>query len=726
MAEPLSTLSPSKQNARSPIKDTFSYESYSFTTESTLATKMTGRPASSSTEEDFHDSISSAPTSPSAASTYHVPESTTSSSRSHSPGKPSEEALSPTKSATNQIEEDYTQPNGIAQEEAIEDSVIHYDMSNGTSEPSGGRPEDETMNEIGTPSVNGDTKHSPKQEPESGEETEITLSIDDTIGDLSTFSAVANADMTRFANLRGSISPAKPDGAGDWSPSKQLRTSVVDTPSTVRRPPYQLVSRRSTDAQERDVDATPRRAYTMEAPTDLLNFTGQTNIIIPPPSAPRTTRRSPSGRGAFPIRVQPSPTVHRSQASLDREKGRGPTSPDRHSYVPATPAERKSHLGDLLDFDLEPMATPRSIPTVTPRELEALRSDMQSQISGLSATLSGKEAEVLALKRSITDAEVRCGNTSEELRNERSNREALDQEKSEWERRGREMENVLREVRQEIMIGEREREKLRKQGEDAERRAEEQEVKILELNTMLDSSRRQNSTSPLREGDAASSVAGAAGEIDAAVKDATERVARELHTLYKGKHETKVDALKKSYAARWEKQVRELQENLKSARDDMVKLQTERDATMSGVVPGQALMEEWLREKEELRADKQMLHARVKGLEEETHTMRARNEDLLRDLDRERAEKGELVSQVDLFLAIEADSPAPVEEKPVELSSPSKELRTSGGEKRQRPMSMLKAPSKFTGIPGPGKVPVGRGIPRGGIMEGIARMGAGR
>jgi hypothetical protein len=77
------------------------------------------------------------------------------------------------------------------------------------------------------------------------------------------------------------------------------------------------------------------------------------------------------------------------------------------------------------------MATPRSIPSVTPRELETLRSDMQSQISALSATLSGKEAEVMALKRAITDAEVRCGNSLEELRNEKSARETMEQERAE-------------------------------------------------------------------------------------------------------------------------------------------------------------------------------------------------------------------------------------------------------------------------------------------------------
>lgn len=722
MAEPLSALSLSKQNAKSsPIKlerQKVSYEAYYSTTYSKMESNISQRPPSSSEEEDFHDSISSAPTSPTTGSNYQTPQiiPPTSPRKSRSP----ERAISPRKmpvEPTIRFNEGLTQVIGETQNGTadMEDSVIHHDVRDDTltSVPESGQ------------------SYAATEDLAEQDETEITLHLDETVGDLSTFSAVPNADMTRFANLKGN-SPTKTGGAGDWSPSKQLRTSVMETPNTVRRP-LQLVSRRSNGSQD-DFDMTPRRRFTVDdSPTDLLNFTGQSNVVIPPPgSAPRTARRSPSGRGAFPIRVNPSAT-HRSQASVDRERSRGPPSPQKHTFVPATPADRRgaNHLGDLLDIDLEPMATPRSIPSVTPRELETLRSDMQSQISSLSATLSGKEAEVMALKRAITDAEVRCGNSLEELRNERSARESMEQEKAEWERRGREMENVLREVRQEIMIGEREREKLRKQGDDAEKRAEEQEVKILELQTMLESSRRQNSVSPSKE---AGSLAptGLAAEIDSAVKDATERVARELHSLYKSKHETKVEALKKSYAARWEKQVRELQENLKSAKDEIVKMQTERDATMSGVVPGQAQMLEGLqREKEEMQAEKSMLHARIKGLEEESSTMRAENEDLRQNLDKERAEKGELVAQVDLFLSIEADMGSKAstasEEKPTEAPSPSKELRTSLSGGRPRPISMLKPPGKFTGtgIPGPGKTPIGRGIPRGGIMEGIARMGAG-
>ena len=751
MAEPLSQLSPSKQNIKtSPHKiETRKAPNEYDPNEVKPAVKMSTNSThpSSSEDDEFHDTLSNAPSSPMVSSPHRGLGMTNSSS----PGKMQSPRknwalegvrLSPTKSQSplkeptlRFNEEDAIGIGHIEQNLEMEDSVLHHDIAN----------ESETTIYLDGNGIGG-------AQAEAVEESEITLSLDDTMGDLSTFSAVTNADMTRFANLR--TSPVKSYGGVDWSPSKQLRNSVSGTPGTIKRPLH-LVSERNNDAED-DADATPRRPYSLDSPTDLLNFTGQSNIIIPPPgSAPRTSRRSPSGRGAFPIRVNPSPT-HRSQASIDRERSRGTVSPTRQSYFPpsvlATPADerrRPNNLADLLDIDLEPMATPRSIPTVTPRELETLRSEMQSQISGLSATLSGKEAEVLALKRAITDAEVRVGNTSEELRNERSAREGLEEERTEWERHRREMENVLREARQNIMICERDSEKTRKQGEDAEKRAEkraeEQEVRILELEAMLESSRKQNNSSPTRNGGDAR-TAGLSSEIDAAVKDATERVARELHSLYKGKHETKVEALKKSYAARWEKQARELQESLRSAKDEIVKMQTDKDATMSGIVPGQAQkIDDLAKEKDAVAAERQMLRARVAGLEEETAAMRSDNESLRIDLERERVEKGDLVSQVDLFLTMDAEIRTAVSNinghavvnananSSEGLSSPSPGLKSSlNGGGRPRPMSMLKQPAKsFTSIPTPGeskvsKASAGRAVPpRGGIMEGIARMGAG-
>lgn len=635
--------------------------------------------------------------------------------------------------------------------------------------------------------------HNPPSDPptpEAGDdELDFTLNLtqnshnvgpDDTIGDLSSISAIP-PDLTRFANLRSS--PTKTSREA-WSPSKQLRGSVLsNAPGTAQRP-LQLLSRTSTSEDE---EATPRKPRgSSDSPTDLLNFTGQTNILIPPPgSAPRTSRRSPSGRGAFPIRVN-SNTTHRAQASLDRERATG-RSPDKN--VPATPAQgRHAHrhsmfgapggLGmDLLDIDLEPMATPRSIPTVTPRELETLRSELQSKISGLEATLSGKEAEVKALTRAITDAEVRAGKVSEDLRGERAAREEIEHAKEEMERRSREMEEVLREIKQNAFVEEREREKLRRQAEEAERNTEEAEVKILELNASLETlrSNRLNATpSPAKH----PATPGGTIDVDTAVKNATESVARELHALYKTKHERKVADLKVSYEKRWVKQVDTLRAELKASQDEVVKLQTEKEATMSGVVPGQSdalfkmegQIEELRRWNEDLTAQKKVVEAESAGLQSQVETLTGETMSLRNELQQERVEKGELVAQIDEFLLLKAEeediqaerartqaalqqpvSPPRSEDgngaRPLSatsLQSPGKARSNGVGDTpgtgrtpgRARPMSMLQAPKggKFSGIPAPGsglKAPsnVGRNTGytgrSGGLMEGIARMGAG-
>jgi predicted nucleic acid-binding Zn-ribbon protein len=639
--------------------------------------------------------------------------------------------------------------------------------------------EDELMSRI----YNG--THKPSTPLVVEDETELTLNLDDkafndlTIGDLSTISAIP-ADLTRFANLRNS--PTKTPRPEAWSPSKQLRNSAsVNTPGTAQRgsqrPLHLLSSSRHSNSSNEDEEATPRRPQSIfnDSPTDLLNFTAQSNIHIPPPgSAPRSSRRTPSGRGAFPIRVNPSPT-HRSQASVDRQAAAGSISPQKSYFPPqATPAgsRRSQYSLDLLDIDLEPMATPRSIPTVTPRELETLRSELQSRISGLEATLSGKEAEVSALKRAITDAEVRVGKSSEELRNERVGKEDLEHKIMELEKRSREMEDVLREVKQNAFVEEREREKLRREKEDMERRCEERDVKVLELTASLDTLRDQriqstpspqklHSRSPSKEDHALPlpQTPGGSIDIDTAVKSATENVARELHALYKGKHERKVADLKTSYEKRWQKQVQDLRDQLRVSNDEISGLQTARDATMSSVIPHAATaakLAELSKENDALAAARGILDAKVAGLEEQIVTVRVEAGGLRKELEQERVEKGELVAQVDLFLSMEAEvgiaKKVPLPESPPMAkvssqdglgigninangyaASPSKvhgaRASINGNlPKPARPMSMLKAPTKYSALPQPGgggnKTPARGMVGRGGIMENIARMGA--
>lgn len=817
---PLTLLSPSVQNTKqkSPLRidqhNISEIEHYEVLNNKKCSYAMsTYIHKDSSKDDDFHDTICSGSITPSKGSSKRpLSGETPSPIKFKSPGKSdmmvesTEYARSPSPASTLRFNEGLTQKCEAPKmgNTEPEDTTMHRNL------------EDEGMSTI------MHDKQETNQQESAEEETEITLSIDDTTNDISAFSAIPEADLTRFAALRNSTaSPIRPMREG-WSPSKQLQNPALGTPGTIKRP--LRLSTRSQSDNSFDNDVTPRRPYSASSPEDLLNFTGQSNIYIPPPqsSARPSTRRSPSGRGGFPIKVNPSPT-HRSQASVDRERSRGVISPVKQIPSPPTStppyADRRNHL---LDFDLEPLATPRSVPSITPRELESLRSDLSSQISSLSATLSGKEAEVLALKRSITDAEVRVGNTSEELRNEKSLRESLEQEKQDWDRRGRDMENVLREIRQEIMVGELERDKLRRQTEEAEKRTEEMEVRVVELQTRLESANRRPTLSPTSSprkridestGEPATPLVNGNGvngmDINEAVREATERVARDLHALYKSKHETKVAALKKSYEVRWEKKVRHLEDELKSANTEILNLKTERDATMSGPLASSAAVdqqqkqqlleeqtrrsEDLLREKEQVEANTKVLQAKIEGLEFEVQSVKRLIDNLRAELERERVEKGELVAQVDLFLALGDDQSAAVathqhngvigpggepklrsvssdsipstaasysaarhsvdyhqppqqtthhHQQPTQQQSPSRPHSAVNGRTtavgtggRPRPMSMLQPPGKFSGIPGPGGTRgSGKALPArtggavgggGGIMEGIAKMGAG-
>ncbi|KAK2800260.1 hypothetical protein FQN51_006168 [Onygenales sp. PD_10] len=428
---------------------------------------------------------------------------------------------------------------------------------------------------------------------------------------LSSFSAVPNADMTLFAQLRRD-SPIKRMREGSTSPRKTMRTSrytddILETPNTVRQH-----HRRAMFSDHDGNTPTPGRRYPRG--DNLLDLTDPISAFS------RASQAYASSQGGF---ISPSRRQRFSPAKSTADRFRSPAKIS------------------LLDLEMSPAPTPRSIPTITPRELESLKSSFLSQISSLKATLSGRDAEVASLKEAVSDAERRVGEALEELRNESARKET---EQREWERRGKEMETVLRGVRAEIVDGEHERERLSRKVEEGERCKENLEGRVVELESQLSAARNAANASNSSPPENTKSAEETAKE----VQDAVEKVARELHTLYKGKHETKVAALKKSYEARWEKRVREAERKLKEALEENDHLRTERDA--GSFVCGEAT---FIRETESLEADKRVLEARVKGLEQEMASVKRDSEILRSELKQERSEKGELVAAVDEWLAIQ-------------------------------------------------------------------------
>lgn len=434
----------------------------------------------------------------------------------------------------------------------------------------------------------------------------------------SAFSAVP--DMTMYAQI-------------GHTPSKSLSSRQTPnlassyTPATLRRPMM----------RQEESSPTPRRDY--NDTTNIIDFTEQFNNF----STSRHSYESPL----------------RNQSTYPPTSARTP-SPNKHRH-PAVPSSTR--MSNLLDFDIPPPPTPRSMPSVTPRELEGLKSALLSEISSLKASLSGKEAEVLSLKSAIGDAEKRAGDGMEMLRDERGAREQLEAEKEAWEKRGREMEGVLRNVKEETVHAEREREDLEgrldeseKRREAAEGMAQEAESKMAGMRAVAAQSAAGSSPG---DGSAAKRAAGASAAHE--VEFAVEKVARELHALYKSKHETKVAALKKSYEGRWDRRVKDLEAKIEGLVHENDDLRLGRDATMSGVVPRMPASDVT----EELRAqaalDAQIakeLEARLEGLAHEVASFKADNAGLREELQQERIEKGELVAACDELLALQEASAA--------------------------------------------------------------------
>ncbi|PLN82908.1 hypothetical protein BDW42DRAFT_165925 [Aspergillus taichungensis] len=435
---------------------------------------------------------------------------------------------------------------------------------------------------------------------------------------LSTFSAVPNVDMTCFADLKRN-SPIKGARSLPKSPSKD---DDLDYSTPPRKSP-----RKSTlldFSSPAAFSPTPRK----REPRDLERGSGTPNLLD------LTDQHDLFPRRRYSVQKERYSPSRRSPLRTVRESLRSPAKIS------------------LLDFDIPAAPTPRSLPTVTPRELESLKSGFMSEISSLKATLSGKEAEVASLKQAIADAERRVGEALEEVRNEAARKEALEIDQAEWQRRGQEMEDVLRTVRAEIVEGEQEKERLLQRVEEAEKSRDQLESRVVEIETQLTAARK---SAPSEVG--SSERSRTAEETANEVQDAVEKVARELHTLYKSKHETKVAALKKSYEARWEKRVRDAEKKFKTATEENERLRVERDQAMSEAArPDSSLL---VHEKDEHEADKRVLEAQIKGLQQEMAALKDDGERVRMELKMERAEKGELVAAVDEWLSIQAQQQQP-------------------------------------------------------------------
>lgn len=487
-----------------------------------------------------------------------------------------------------------------------------------------------------------------------------------------------------------------------WAKMGQSPTKRADATRTPGRAVPEATPRtsRKRTSPSRSPSPTPRRQKTPanhDGTTFLIDFTQQMEDI-----------------GAHGAR---SPGKRNTQPDLLKYMNdqRSPNKPNRHSY--ATPAKQNNIL-NLLDFELPPAPTPRSVPTITVRELESLKSSYLSQISSLKATLSGREAEVESLKRAVNDAERRVGEAQETLREEKNRREYAEQEKAGWEKRGQEVENVLKNVKEEVLKGEAEKEDLARKMDESEKRAEDAEARAIKAEERFaDALAARAEGSNSGDGSAVEDQVQrlVAAQIDAKI----EAVSRELHTVYKEKHERKVATLKKSYEARGEKKLAELQQKLADLEKQNEELIAAKDATFSGPVPDTTSVEI----EADLKAQIEEQKAHLARLEHEMRTSNQQQEQLMRELQQERIEKGDLVAAVDEMLALQSEqgpsqgAMSVVEDFRRSISRPPSGLRAPG--------SGLPAPSSQSriGRGGPPNRSNGAGSGKGSLLANIERMG---
>lgn len=402
-----------------------------------------------------------------------------------------------------------------------------------------------------------------------------------------------------------------------------------------------------------------------------------------------------------------------------------PNIPSAGQGLTSTPSRR---LTNLIDFDIPPLPTPRSVPSITPRELESLKSEFLSQISSLKASLSGKEAEVQSLKTAVGDAEKRVGETMEQLREESALKEQISAEKEDWEKRGLEMEKMLREVKEDIEMSQSEREDLERKLEESEKRREAAEMMHQEAESKIAGLRAGKDSASSGNSDKAASP----GQTNKEVEMAVERVARELHTLYKSKHETKVTALKKSYEARWEKKVKDLERRLAEATEQKAVL--ERAASSKTTESGGAAADSEARRQQAVKdsAAIKELNAEIQRLEAVLASVQKDNEGLRVDLEKERVEKGELVQLAEEMMSMQsfvggasqrppARTAAQQQQQPERTVELTKTPKASSASAENRRGSM----SRASGLRAPGSAYKGQSRTSiGGASSGVSRFGA--
>lgn len=536
-------------------------------------------------------------------------------SRSPSPSRqrsPRKQEQSPAKAI---LEDRATPPAEDAfvehEQEFSGDASIIEDVSNGSIELDG-----------------RDDTPSPRDDPQG------YSGMDDT--NFTAFSAVPNADMTLFAQLRQSpkkspqSSPAKALRQARYGEAQRTpRSNGHPTPAHASNDPYM-------DCSPSPSPRRPKSSHGTDTTNLILDFTEQFNAISRP-MPHKGDRKSPQKS-----QTQPDLKLYLS--------GRRAPSPTKQTPRPTTPTAPR-HLASLLDFDFPPAPTPRSIPSITARELESLKSSFLSQVSSLRATLSGKEAEANSLKEAVADAERRVGEALEEIRDLKNVKADLQAEKDAWGLRDQEMQNVLRKVKEEVTWADRERDEMRQKLEDSEATCLAAEARKVEVECQLAGMENFEAMTPTGKG-----ARDIQKKVEESVHIAVQKLAQDLYRLYRSKHEVKIVSLKETYKRRHGRDIETLETKVADLTRENEDLRAGKDVTSAAETgtnplpkkPDQRTTEE--RAAEAKRREDQ--DAKLHELEQELARTKRSNEELLTELDKERHELAELVAATEEMMQL--------------------------------------------------------------------------
>jgi len=193
---------------------------------------------------------------------------------------------------------------------------------------------------------------------------------------------------------------------------------------------------------------------------------------------------------------------------------------------------------------------------------------------------------------------------------------------------------------------------------DAESRAADAEARAIEAATKI-------VDTGITAADGHSGPLFTAEQVQKQIDEKVHSLSTELHAIYKKKHITKVAGLKKGFEAKTKEKTAELQSKVEELEREKEELQSRYDATFSGVISADLRLasghtdldqrEEDLKKLEEQNALIERQKAELVGRDEELRAAREEFSTLMKDLERERVEKGELVAAVDEMLNLQQD-----------------------------------------------------------------------